>query len=330
MKALVLALAVAGAVIGCRSGQPAPPAASLIGTAWRADEIGGRGVLPGVDSTLSFDTTERMSGHTACNRYVGTFRVGERTIRFEPAGTTRMACPPDVMDQERRFLAMLAAATAFRREDGRLVLLDETGRVLVRLAPRDSPRAEERPLLAYGFDCPDGRDVVLVHVADGAIDLIATGRRHRLPKVRTASGTRYAADGISVWTKGREAMLDLDGRVSTCVENRCRSILEDARARGAEFRATGNEPGWVWELLGDRMVFVGAYGAARVTMPRPPRVAGPVTGEETYSAVADGHRLTVRIVARPCVDSMSGERHASRVEIDLDGRALRGCGDPLR
>jgi putative lipoprotein len=241
------------------------------------------------------------------------------------------------MDQERRFLAMLAAATAFRHEDGGLVLLDSTRRVLVRFARLGAGRAAihgEPTLAARAFDCEDTRDFVLAS-ADGppgerAVDLIVSGRRHRVPQVRTASGTRYAAEGISVWTKGREARLELDGRVSKCVENRARSIVEDARVRGAEFRATGNEPGWVWELFGDRMVFAGRYGAERLTMPRPSRVSGPGIGEERYAAAADGRRLTVRIVARPCIDSMSGARHASTVEIELDGRAHRGCGDPLQ
>ncbi len=51
-----------------------------------------------------------------------------------------MACPPAVMDQESRFLAALGAATAFRAEGGKLLLIDQGGRVRVRLAalPRQS------------------------------------------------------------------------------------------------------------------------------------------------------------------------------------------------
>lgn len=45
-----------------------------------------------------------------------------------------MACPPAVMDQESRFLAALGAVTAFRAEGGKLLLLDQGGRVRVRLA----------------------------------------------------------------------------------------------------------------------------------------------------------------------------------------------------
>lgn len=332
-------------VLGCRAGAPAAPAPSLIGTSWRAEEIDGRGVLERVESTLTFDGAQRISGQAACNRYFGGLELGEGTIRLKPAGTTRMACAPDVMDQESRFLAALGAATAFRREGGSLLLLDEGGRMRVRLAPRGpgrgaidpppgGPAAAATPLIAQAFDCDNGPGFVLARIEGGAgdsdaIDLILSERRHRLPRVRTASGVRYAAGGIAVWTKGQEAMLGLDGRVARCVENRRRSILEDARARGAEFRASGNEPGWSWELLTDRMVFVGAYGAERVTTSRPPRQSGPMTGEAMYVAVTDAHRLTVRIRPGPCFDSMSGDRYASTVEVEPDGKAHRGCGEVL-
>jgi uncharacterized membrane protein len=37
----------------------------------------------------------------------------------------------------------------------------------------------------------------------------------------------------------------------------------------------------------------------------------------------------LRIHAIPCVDSMSGERHGSTVEVELDDTLFRGCGDLL-
>ncbi|MGH7313777.1 MAG: hypothetical protein ACREJV_11430 [Candidatus Rokuibacteriota bacterium] len=49
-----------------------------------------------------------------------------------------------------------------------------------------------------------------------------------------------------------------------------------------------------------------------------------------YAAVTEAHRLTVRIRPTPCVDTMSGDRYASTVEVELDGRAYRGCGEALR
>jgi uncharacterized membrane protein len=190
------------------------------------------------------------------------------------------------------------------------------------------------PLAAYVFDCDSAPSFVLAMNkggagADEAVDLVLVDRRYRLPRVVTASGVRYAAGNVSVWNKGREATLELEGRVSRCVENRPRSIVEDARARGVQFRGTGNEPGWVLELFADRMIFIGAYGARRVATPRPARQSGAASGDEVYTAVTDGHRLTVRIRPGPCVDTMSGARHGSGVDVELDGASHRGCGDAL-
>jgi len=152
-------------------------------------------------------------------------------------------------------------------------------------------------------------------------------RRYRLPRALAASGVHYQAGGISVWNKGREATLELDGRSSHCVENRSRAITEDAWVRGVELRATGNEPGRTLELFADRMVFLDAYGARRVTVPRPARRDGPTSGELVYVAETEAHRMTVDVRPAPCADSMSGERRPATVEIRLDGKTYRGCGE---
>jgi heat shock protein HslJ/uncharacterized membrane protein len=344
MKALASLLAVLALVAGCRSADPAP-AASLVGSSWRAEEIDGQAVLEGVESTLTLESAQRIIGGTACNRYFGALELGEGTIRLKPEGTTRMACAPEVMDQERRFLAALAAATAYRREGGRLLLVDGSGRLRMRLAPAGPRRGaagpapaelalSPGPLRAYAFECPGGPSFVMVNTEPGtgtgeSIELALPDRRYRLPRVRTASGARYADRGISVWSKGQEAILDLEGRVYACRENRRRSILEDARRRGVEFRASGNEPGWTFQLLSDHMVFLGRYGAERVTTPRPLAQRHPEGRETVYAAVTEAHRLTVRIRDASCVDSMSGDRYAATVEIELDGQAYRGCGEGL-
>ena len=60
-----------------------------------------------------------------------------------------MACPPDVMEQEDRFLAALGVAKKARHEGDKLLLLDENGRVRMRLAsiPRQSAQRSEHAAL---------------------------------------------------------------------------------------------------------------------------------------------------------------------------------------
>lgn len=142
------AIGVLAATVGCGS-VAAPPArqpptispASLVGTTWVAEDIDGRGVLDQVPSTLSFDSPQRISGRAACNRYFASVEQQAGTVRLRPAGTTRMACPPAVMDQEQRFLSALGAVTTLRVDAGKLLPLDESGRVRVRLAPLDRAAA---------------------------------------------------------------------------------------------------------------------------------------------------------------------------------------------
>jgi putative lipoprotein len=138
LRIVLIALSAAALAGGCQSARTTQPAASLIGTSWVAEEIDGRGVIERAESTLSFDTPERITGHTACNRYFGGLELGDGTIRVKSTGSTRMACAPAIMEQEGRFLDGLAAARVFRLDDRTLLLLDDAGRVRVRLAPRSA------------------------------------------------------------------------------------------------------------------------------------------------------------------------------------------------
>jgi putative lipoprotein len=224
---LVRLIVVAMIVVGCQTtqetvtaAQAQAPVPSLVGTSWTATDIDGRGVLDRARSTVTLEASQRLSGNTACNRYFGTYELGEGTLRLKPAGSTRMACEPPVMEQETRFLAALEAVTAFRREGTDLLLLDASGRVRVRLTPAgpDRPTGQAPtgqapvapPLLrAHVFDCADGPSIVALSQPEGAgrgetIDLVLPDGRRRLPRVPTASGERYAERGVSFWSKGRK------------------------------------------------------------------------------------------------------------------------------
>jgi heat shock protein HslJ len=123
-------------VAGCQTGAGARPgdAAVLPGTAWGVEQID---EVPAdrAATTVRFVSDTRVAGRAGCNQYAGALHLGPRTVSIDEALSTRMACEPTVMDQERRFLAALAAVRAFRREADRLLLLDEAARVRLRLVP---------------------------------------------------------------------------------------------------------------------------------------------------------------------------------------------------
>jgi putative lipoprotein len=137
VRGWLVALGLAVAIGGCRTAGPeGEPVAAVAGTSWVAEDIDGRAVLGGVQSTLVFDAAQRISGRAACNQYFGTVERGEGgRLLLKPAGATRMACADPVMDQERRFLDALGTTTTYRREPNALLLLDNSGRVQIRLTP---------------------------------------------------------------------------------------------------------------------------------------------------------------------------------------------------
>jgi len=65
----------------------------------------------------------KISGSSACNRYSAAVEDrGKGRITTGPAISTRMACPPPLMDQESAYLGFLAKVEGFRFSFGKLVL----------------------------------------------------------------------------------------------------------------------------------------------------------------------------------------------------------------
>jgi putative lipoprotein len=100
--------------------------------------------------------------------------------------------------------------------------------------------------------------------------------------------------------------------------------------RDTDFRAVGQEPGWLLEIRKAReMRLITAYGADTAVTPVPPDRTDSATGARIYHAVTEAHDLLVLIQPTACTDVMSGESYETTVTITLDGRDLRGCGGPL-
>lgn len=72
----------------------------------------------------------RISGHAGCNRFFSNLSAEGDTpgaIRLSAPGATRMACEPEVMQAENRFLEALGASNRFGFRMGRLVLGSSQG-----------------------------------------------------------------------------------------------------------------------------------------------------------------------------------------------------------
>ena len=193
------------------------------------------------------------------------------------------------------------------------------------------PSAETSPATTVAaFDCDDGSYVVVEFREDSDdVALFLPGETVFLPHVEAASGAKYADDGVIFWSKGQEAMLKLGGVTVSCVKNGPASVIERAKLGGADFWATGNEPGWTLELFPDHLVLVTNYGEMRIEAPLGEPIVDQAARSTVFQAVSDDHEIEVVLQAQRCADDMSGHRFQTTVELVLDGRSYRGCGQAL-
>jgi len=104
------------------------PADLLIGAEWVVEEITG-GMLERSRATLTFDADGRLSGRASCNSFFASYTLTGEGLGISQAGTTRMACAPELMQQEARFLDILKQVQRFEiAADGALLLASGDGR----------------------------------------------------------------------------------------------------------------------------------------------------------------------------------------------------------
>ena len=120
-----------------------------------------------------------------------------------------------------------------------------------------------------------------------------------------------------------------DARFNTCRNNRRLAIWEDAKLRGVDFRAMGNEPGWHLEISLDSIRLVADYGELQLHFPTPDPDENQTERRTIYESRSGPHALRIVLDGRRCQDSMADVSYETTVLLELDDRVLEGCGRAL-
>jgi heat shock protein HslJ len=109
----------------------------LEGTRWEVSGIvtgdAVSSTIAGAEAELTLDAGS-LTGFTGCNRMTGSYTAdGEGSISFSAIATTKMACEPAVMDQERQIVAALEATTTYAIEGSTMSLSDADGALVLTL-----------------------------------------------------------------------------------------------------------------------------------------------------------------------------------------------------
>lgn len=114
---------------GGGSGAEAP--APVIEGEWVVTEIDGKRLVAGTEAVLAFGPDGAFSGDSGVNRLRASYGLEGGRLQLTEVMATRMAGPPELMDQESRLLAALRQARAVQVSGEQLSLVDGEGVVLV-------------------------------------------------------------------------------------------------------------------------------------------------------------------------------------------------------
>lgn len=180
-------------------------------------------------------------------------------------------------------------------------------------APTHAPQATV-------YQCSDLRTTVY---PDGEAIALALPEQTplRLPRVISASGEKYEADGTLFWGKGVTARIEHQGRI----HDDCRIDAEASAAlKPLRFRALGNEPGWRLDIDNEnRLRLLAQYGDITLNTP----AITPISdGRDTWVYDSEEHGLQVRVQAENCADSMADQQFPATVTVIWNNQRLNGCG----
>ena len=113
---------------------PAKAETALVGSTWLVEDIEGGGVIDFLQSTLTFDSAEKVTGMGSCNSCFGAVKIDDLAIKLGPLGVTRKACGEAIDNQEDRFFQALEKVRSFELDQGLLFLLDSEGKQVLRLS----------------------------------------------------------------------------------------------------------------------------------------------------------------------------------------------------
>ena len=199
--------------------------------------------------------------------------------------------------------------------------------------------AEQRALLGehadadaqtYVFTCEDDFRFT-ARTQNGTAWLFLRRGTLQLPAVSSADGEKYQDGENTLWIKGDEAMLSGQKRThKACKNDRRKAIWEHAKLNGVDFRAVGNEPGWVLEISNKSdILFLADYGQSRHSFTGAEVTSATQLVTTIYEGNNETDRIEVTITGTRCGDSMSDEKFPLTVNVRLNETVYRGCGKAL-
>lgn len=179
----------------------------------------------------------------------------------------------------------------------------------------------------FAYNCADSLEFT-AHVAQDSTWLFLPDTTVKVLPVEAGSGARYEGGKYIYWSKGDEAILQKPkGSFMTCHHIPQEKSWAAAKLRGIDFRALGQEPGWILELKDKEQArYLGNYGQDTLNFDMPESQRNN-NGHTMYRMQDNNNTLTLTIKDTSCTDVMSGFEYPAAVTVTVnDTTTYTGCG----
>ncbi|MGM0509447.1 MAG: MliC family protein [Fusobacteriota bacterium] len=144
-----------------------------------------------------------------------------------------------------------------------------------------------------------------------------------LTRERTASGVKYSNDGISVWNKGEELLIELGGFEFKAHLIEVNDYINEQKYI---FKALGQEPGWQMKIKEEEIQLFMDYGNIELNI-YPHQISMEILNENIiYNITTALFDFQINIIKSIHTDIMSGQKYPYSVKITSKNKCLIGGG----
>ena len=112
-----------------------PTAQTIFGRDWVVELLDGIEALPERRATFRIDETGAISGKGFCNGYFASAKIDGSALAIDQAGSTQMACAPELMAADAALFNAFDKAASYRADADGLAIADKDGRDVLRFKP---------------------------------------------------------------------------------------------------------------------------------------------------------------------------------------------------
>lgn len=116
----------------------ASAAALPTGTVWKAEDVGGGGIIDRNHITLALDPDGMANGSGGCNHYTARYTLAGNQLTITGIASTEKACAPALMQQEARYLTLLGQVARWQIEPTGALMLTTTDAAPLRFFPDET------------------------------------------------------------------------------------------------------------------------------------------------------------------------------------------------